>query len=163
MNTNIKKRRNQGFTIAELVVSIAIMGTMMSLVLPSFDSITLNMQASQNKTNMDMIRQVFFGYFYNTHMKGVAHLPPSPENDEGLMDEDWSSSPIYSSLSTETPNQLFSEGKIPTNANAHPFAYETWVDTAYIDSEGMKIDYYVRITDVDEDSPSFELSFTSPI
>jgi len=160
---NIKIRKNQGFTIAELVVSIAIMGTMMSLVLPSFDSITLNMQASQNKSNMDMIRQVFFGYFFNTHMKGVAHLPPSPDNDESLMDDDWSSTPIRSSLSTQTPNHLFSGGKIPTNANGNPFSYETWTDTSYSDYEGMKVDYYIRIADVDEDSPSFEISFTSAI
>ena len=74
---NILKKSSKGFTIAEFVVTIALMGTMMSVVLPSFDSITLNMQASQNKTNMDMIRQVFFGYFYDTHMKGFAHLPPA--------------------------------------------------------------------------------------
>jgi type II secretory pathway pseudopilin PulG len=157
------KKGNKGFTIAEFVVTIALMGTMMSVVLPSFDSITLNMQASQNKTNMDMIRQVFFGYFYDSHMKGIAHLPPSPANEEGLMNEDWANEIINENMSLSTPNDLFSAGVIPNNANGNPFAYETWTDTTYLGSDGMKVDYFVRITDVDEDSPSFEVSFTSAI
>ena len=152
---NALRKSSKGFTIAEFVVTIALMGTMMSVVLPSFDSITLNMQASQNKTNMDMIRQVFFGYFYDTHMKGVAHLPPSPTNEEGLMDEEWANEIISNDMMPTTPNELFSAG--------HPFAYETWTDTTFLGSDGMKVDYYVRITDVDEDSPSFEVSFTSAI
>jgi|TARA_B110000881_G_C18446453_1_gene448717 type II secretory pathway pseudopilin PulG len=160
---NYLKKTSKGFTIAEFVVTIALMGTMMSVVLPSFDSITLNMQSSQNKTNMDMIRQVFFGYFYDTHMKGVAHLPPSPDNDEGLMDEEWSNLEMRSSLSPATPNDLFSGGKVPTNANGYPFSYEMWTDTTYLGSDGMKVDYFVRISDVDEDSPSFEISVTSAI
>ncbi len=160
---NALRKSSKGFTIAEFVVTIALMGTMMSVVLPSFDSITLNMQASQNKTNMDMIRQVFFGYFYDTHMKGVAHLPPSPNNEEGLMDEEWANEIISNDMMPTTPNELFSAGEIPTNANGHPFAYETWTDTTFLGSDGMKVDYYVRITDVDEDSPSFEVSFTSAI
>ena len=122
---NILKKGSKGFTIAEFVVTIALMGTMMSVVLPSFDSITLNMQASQNKTNMDMIRQVFFGYFYDTHMKGIAHLPPSPTNEDGLMDEEWANEIISSDMIPTTPNELFSAGEIPKNANGHPFAYET--------------------------------------
>ena len=56
-----------------------------------------------------------------------------------------------------------SAGSIPSNANGNPFAYETWTDTTYLGSDGMKVDYFVRITDVDEDSPSFEVSFTSAI
>jgi len=107
------KKGSKGFTIAEFVVTIALMGTMMSVVLPSFDSITLNMQASQNKTNMDMIRQVFFGYFYDTHMKGIAHLPPSPANEEGLMNEEWANEIINEDMSLSTPNDLFSAGAIP--------------------------------------------------
>ena len=160
---NHLKKVSKGFTIAEFVVTIALMGTMMSVVLPSFDSITLNMQSSQNKTNMDMIRQVFFGYFYDMHMKGSAHLPPSPENEDGLMDDEWSSSEINTSISSRTPNDLFSSGVIPTNANGYPFSYETWTDTTFQGSDGMKVDYYIRISDLDEDSPSFEISFTSAI
>jgi len=53
--------------------------------------------------------------------------------------------------------------RFPNNANGNPFSYETWTDTTYLGSDGMKVDYFVRITDVDEDSPSFEVSFTSAI
>jgi hypothetical protein len=90
-------------------------------------------------------------------------LPPSPENEDGLMDDEWSSSEINTSISSRTPNDLFSSGVIPTNANGYPFSYETWTDTTFQGSDGMKVDYYIRISDLDEDSPSFEISFTSAI
>jgi len=35
-----------------------------------------------------------------------------------------------------------------------------WIDTVYADEYSLELDYFIRLTDIDEDSPSFETSIT---
>ena len=58
------------------------------------------------------------------------------------------------------PKHLFSDGRGPLNSNHKPFAYETWQDTLPVTGG---IGYYIKISDIDEDSPSYEKSFTHSI
>ena len=51
-------------------------------------------------------------------------------------------------------------GNVPRNTNGNPFAYEMWIDTVYADEYSLELDYFIRLTDIDEDSPSFETSIT---
>ena len=65
-----------------------------------------------------------------------------------------------STRSPQAPKDLFSRVEVPKNANNNPFRYETWQDTVATTGE---IWYYIKIEDIDEDSPSYEKSFTYSI
>ena len=154
----IKENRN-GFTMTEFVVTIAIMGTLLSMAVPKFTNVSEETQAERNLANMHTIREVFFHYFYRSmQRKGyVAHFPPAPTNANGLMDEEWSRAAIDSSISLTSPNNLFSRGEVPKNANNNPFKYSTWSDTVQYTGE---IRYFIKIEDSDLDSPTYGKSFT---
>ena len=90
----------------------------------------------------------------------VSHFPPEPTNENKTMDDSWAETPMDSTLSPIAPNNLFREArslKIPTIT---PFKYTTWKDTVSITGE---IRYYIKIEDIDLDSPSYGKSFTYSI
>ena len=95
--------------MTEFVVTIAIMGTLLSMAVPKFTNVSEETQAERNLANMHTIREVFFHYFYRSmQRKGyVAHFPPAPTNAGGLMDDEWSRAAIDSSISLTSPNNLF--------------------------------------------------------
>ena len=93
-------------------------------------------------------------------MNGNPHFPPTPVNSDTLMDQSWANTPINPQESLKTPSDLFSDGEIPKNANDYPFKYSTWSDTLITTGE---IRYFIRITDVDEESAAFGKSFTHSI
>jgi len=144
----------------ELVVTLAIVGILMSVSVPSYYNLRINIQERQAVTNMNIIRETFFQYFYRAHMAGNPHFPSTPDNEEKLMDSDWISTAIDSTNSPVTPKHLFSDGKVPTNLNRNPFAYESWADTLSATGE---IRHYIKLEDIDEDSPSFAKTFTYSI
>ena len=151
-----------GFTMMELVVTLAFMGVLISFAIPAYNGVSEEMQGKRNEANMQTIREAFFHYFYRMHQqKGrIAHFPPPPENEEKVMDDNWASTPMDSALSFQAPENLFATGELPKNANNNPFMYETWNDTNQVTGEVM---YYIKIEDIDEDSPSFGKSFTYSI
>ena len=158
-----KKINNiSGFTMMELVVTLALMGVLISFAIPAYNGVSEEMQGKRNVANMQTIREAFFHYFYRMHQqKGrIAHFPPPPENEMNIMDDDWASTPMDSLLSPMAPEDLFATGELPKNANNNAFLYETWNDTIEITGEVM---YYIKIEDIDEDSPSFGKSFTYSI
>ena len=152
--------KNNAFTMMEFVVTVAILGTLLSVALPSYHSTTLMVQEKTSLSKMHTIRETFFQYFYRTHMDGDPHFPLTPTNTDTLMDESWANTPIDPQVSLKTPADLFSDGKVPKNANNQPFKYSTWKDT--ISSTG-EIRYFIRITDVDTESAAFGKSFTHSI
>ena len=111
---------------------------------------------------MQTIREVFFHYFYRMHQESgrSAHFPPAPTNETRVMDDEWSRTPMDSTRSPQAPRHLFSRSEVPKNANNNPFKYETWQDTVAATGE---IRYYIKIEDIDQDSPSYEKSFTYSI
>ena len=157
-NTQIKD--NNGFTMMEFVVTLTILGILMSVAVPSYHNVRERVIERNNITNMNVIRETFFHYFYQTHMRGNPHFPLTPNNEDKLMNIEWSDIPIDSSYSPLAPKHLFSDGRVPLNSNHNPFAYETWQDTLQVTGE---IVYYIKISDIDEDSPSYEKSFTHSI
>jgi len=154
-----KRLNKNGFTMTELVVTVALMGTLLSLAAPKFTNVSEETQGERNIANMHTIREAFFHYFYRSMQRegNVAHFPPSPENENNLMDDEWAETVIDSSISLTSPNNLFSRGAVPKNANSYPFKYTTWKDTVEITGE---IRYYIKIEDIDLDSPSYGKSFT---
>ena len=111
---------------------------------------------------MQTIREVFFHYFYRMHQTSgrSAHFPPPPTNQTHVMDDEWASTPMDSTLSPQAPKHLFSQDEVPKNANNNPFRYETWMDTVSATGE---IRHYIKLEDIDEDSPSFAKTFTYSI
>lgn len=157
-----KIKTNPGFTMMELVVTLALMGVLISFAIPAYNGVSEEMQGKRNVANMQTIREAFFHYFYRMHQqKGrIAHFPPPPENEMKIMDDDWANTPMDSLLSPMAPKDLFASGELPKNANNNAFLYETWNDTIEMNGEVM---YYIKIEDIDEDSPSFGKSFTYSI
>ena len=156
-----KKSTSKGFTLAEFVVTIAIMGTLLGVALPSYSNITFNAQDAINIANMERIKNTFSQYMFDAHIQGHPHLPSLPDNNDNLMDDDWENTIISNQVVPgRTPSDLFGGGHVPRNTNGNPFSYEMWIDTVHADNYSISLDYYIRLTDVDEDSPSFETSVT---
>lgn len=138
-------RNSKGFTLAELVVSVALMGVLFSFALPAYQSSVMETQHQINLTNMIIIKQTFMRYWLEGHMKGNPQYPPMSENDK--LDE------AYSEVLLDdgrTVSDLFS-GDMPMNSNNNPFSYYTETDT----SEFNLVTYRIIISDEDEDSPSY--------
>ena len=78
---NKKIKTNSGFTMMELVVTLALMGVLISFAIPAYNGVSEEMQGKRNVANMQTIREAFFHYFYRMHQqKGrIAHFPPPPE------------------------------------------------------------------------------------
>ena len=146
-----KELSTNGFTMTELVVTVALMGTLLSLVAPKFTNVSEETQGERNIANMHTIREVFFHYFYRSmQRKGyVAHFPPEPSNPNKLMDDEWSSAAIDSTISLTSPNNLFSRGVVPKNSNNNPFFLKLqgsprifdcvlifWFSTTYLNNLG---------------------------
>lgn len=140
------RNSNDGFTLAELVVSISIMGIVMSFAIPTFGNVTMDTQRQINRANMSIIKDTFLRFYQETHMKGNPQLPTEPDNN--LLDVEYLTSILSDG---RTPNHLFS-GNLPFNTNRQPFMYEIKSDT----SEYGYVTKLFIITDVDEDSPSYE-------
>ena len=140
------RNSNAGFTLAEMVVSIALVGVVMSFAIPTFSNVTMDTQRQINLANMSIIRDTFLRYYQETHMKGNPQLPKEPENN--LLDGEYRQIVLSDG---RTPNHLFS-GDLPFNSNQNPFKYEIESDT----SEQGYITKLFIISDVDEDSPSYE-------
>ena len=155
----MRKRFNiSGFTMTELVVTVALMGTLLSLAAPKFTNVSEETQGERNIANMHTIKHFPLFLQINAKEGYVAHFPPSPDNENNLMDDEWAEAAIDSSISLTSPNNLFSRGGVvPKNANNYPFKYTTWKDTVQITGE---IRYYIKIEDIDIDSPSYGKSFT---
>ncbi len=157
-----QKTATDGFTLMELVVTVVLLGILVSASIPAYNGVAERTQGKRNEANMQTIREVFFQYFFRMHQTSgrIAHFPPAPTNENRVMDDEWVSAPMDSTRSPRAPKDLFSRDEVPKNSNNNPFRYETWQDTVAATGE---IRYYIKIEDIDQDSPSYEKSFTYSI
>ena len=153
------KKNQNGFTLNELVVTISILGIIAGTAIPRFSKVQYQTQKDTNVTNMNVIRETFFQYYYRNHMAGNPHFPPSPTDGDHLMDEEWAHAPIDSTISNLAPKDLFSTGHVPINSQDNPFYYET---TYELQSDGT-MKHSITLKDTDPDSPSFNQSYTYSI
>jgi len=140
------RNSNDGFTLAELVVSISLVGVLMSFAIPSYQSNVLATQRQSNITNMEVIKTTFMMYWQEGHMIGNPNFPPQPENNQ--MDLEFKAQVLSDGRMV---NDLFS-GDLPRNSNNNPFYYYVQSDT----SETGFVSQMIIIVDEDEDSPSYE-------
>jgi len=140
------RNSNDGFTLAELVVSISLVGILMSFAIPSYQSNVLATQRQSNITNMEIVKTTFMMYWQEGHMIGNPNFPPQPENNQ--MDLEFKAQVLSDGRMV---NDLFS-GDLPMNSNNNPFYYYVQSDT----SETGFVTQVIIIVDEDEDSPSYE-------
>ena len=140
------RNSNDGFTLAELVVSISLVGVLMSFAIPSYQSNVHATQRQTNVSNMEIVRQTFMMYWQEGHMIGNPNFPPQPENNQ--MDLEFKAHLLPDGRMV---NDLFS-GELPFNTNNNPFNYYVRSDT----SETGFVTQVIIIVDEDEDSPSYE-------
>ena len=144
----------------ELVMALAILGTLLGTALPMYSRLTDQTQADRNRTNMNVIRETFFHYFYRTHMAGNPHFPSTPNNTDNVLDDEWSETTIDPIMAPGvSPNSLFTENGVPKNSNGNPFSYQTYNDTLV--TGGVR--YFITLEDIDMESPSYQESFTHSI
>ena len=133
-----------GFTLAELVVTVVLVGIIAATAIPTFNNVVVSAQLQINKSNMETIKNAFMRYYYTSQM----NFPPVPENE--LLDSEYKDLVLPDG---RTPDDLF-DGKngLPYNSNGNPYSYYYESDT----SETQFVTRRIVIKDVDEDSPSFE-------
>jgi len=133
-----------GYTLAELVVTIVLLGTLTAMAVPTYNKVINKAQKQANLSDMETIKNTFMQYHYVTHMQGNPHFPPQSENS--LLDS------TYREITLEdgrTPDQLFS-GNLPYNSNKNPYMYYWDNDT----TESGYVTKRIIIKDTDPDSPS---------
>ena len=136
---------SKGFTLIELVVTIALVGILVGSVIPTFHRAVNETQSSVNISNMTIIKQSFMQYYYDNHMSGNPHFPQLPENS--LLDSTYRKLELGDG---RTPDMLFS-GDLPYNTNQKPYTYY-WDN----DTTNGHITQRIVIKDIDPDSPSYD-------
>ena len=137
-------KNSNGFTLIELVVTIALVGILVGSVIPTFFSTVNQTQSSVNISNMTIIKQSFMQYYYDNHMSGNPHFPQLPQ--DSLMDATYRQTILGDG---RTPDMLFS-GDLPYNTNQNPYIYYWEHDTL-----NGHITKRIIIKDTDPDSPSY--------
>jgi len=133
-----------GFTLAELVVTIVLVGIIAATAIPTFNNVVVSAQLQINLSNMEIIKNAFVRYYYTTQM----NFPTVPENNQ--LDSEYKDLVLPDG---RTPDNLFN-GKdgLPYNSNGNPYSYYYESDT----SETQFITQRITIKDMDLDSPSYE-------
>ena len=91
-----------GFTLAELVVTIVLVGIIAATAIPTFNNVMVSAQLQINKSNMETIKNAFMRYYFVTQ----DDLPPVPENN--LLDSEYKDLVLSDG---RTPDNLFN-GKV---------------------------------------------------
>ena len=136
-------KNSAGFTLAELVITIVLVGILAVTTIPTYNLLINNSQSQINISNMHIIRDTFIQYHYDSELDG---FPTEPENY--LLDSTYREIILSDG---RTPDMLFS-GDLPYNANNNPYTYYLESDT----NEAGWITERMVVSDLDPDSPSFE-------
>ena len=110
---------NDGFTFAEMIVTVAILGTLISIAVPKFTELTFESKIRKSESTLINIQQAFFTHYFNSTFIGKPEFPPSPQ--DSLMTIEWSNLPLL--FNGTTAANLFINGKIPLNPNRKPYIY----------------------------------------
>ena len=133
-----------GFTLAELVVTVVLVGIIAATAIPTFNTVMVSAQLQINLSTMETIKNAFVRYYYTTQM----NFPIVPENNQ--LDSEYKDLVLSDG---RTPDNLFSgKNGLPYNSNGNPYNYYQENDTS---STGL-VTRRITIKDMDEDSPSYE-------
>ena len=70
-----QKSAADGFTLMELVVTVVLMGILVSVSIPAYSGATERTQGKRNEANMQTIREVFFHYL-KVELEVWPYKPP---------------------------------------------------------------------------------------
>ena len=133
-------KNSNGFTLIELVVTIALVGILLGTTIPTFHRVVSETQKQVNVSNMGIIKDTFMQYYYDNHMSGNPHFPQVPV--DSLLNNSYRQITLGDG---RTPDDLFS-GDLPYNTNNKPYIY-------YWDNDLTT--KRIVIKDIDLDSPSY--------
>ena len=112
-------RRNAGFTLMEVIVTIGIIAILSLLVQPHFTALLVRSKVNKSQATLTNIEQAFVTFFWEGLISGGAQFPPTPP--DSLMDREWSDSNVL--INGKNPGSLFSTGIVPINPLRHPYIY----------------------------------------
>ncbi len=116
---NLANNDSHGFTFAEMIVTVAILGTLASIAIPKFTELTFQSKIRKSEAALINIQQAFFNHYFNSSFAGAAEFPPDPS--DSLMTLEWSLLPLL--FNSATPASLFRNGRVPLNPNKKPYFY----------------------------------------
>lgn len=128
----VLKLKNGGFTLLELIVTVAIMTVLTAIAVPIYTEYTYKSKIQVSESNMVSVKQAFVKHFYMSVMARQPEFPPAPA--DSVLDDEWASSTIL--YDSSTPVFLFSEGYFPKNGFGNCFKYAILPPTGF-DEQGF--------------------------
>lgn len=126
------KYRNLGFTLIELVMVIAIVGILMAIAIPSYNSSTTKARRTDGQTAlMDvMVRQERFYTENNTYTTDLGDLPAQETSPEGyytISADDCGTGIDSCVILTATPGDAQeSDGELTLNSRGQKLPADKW-------------------------------------
>ena len=114
-----------GFSLIELIVTVAILGMLAVVSTPIYTKISANAKIAKSEADLESIRTAFVNHYYNSMLSGNREFPPAPS--DSLMTANWSNTAAL--FDGRTPAELFSEGKISLNPMGNTYKYILREDT----------------------------------
>lgn len=99
------QRRRGGFTLIELMISIAIIGSLAAIGIPSFQRFQMRARAGEGRTNLAAIRTAEESYFaeFQTYI-GAGPNPPLPS---GVSSQSWPLGTPFDQLGFEPEGSVY--------------------------------------------------------
>lgn len=110
-----------GFTLLELIVTVAIMATLAAVAIPTYLKSQSDAQLRTSQANMINIKQAFINNFYYSVIdRGKKEFPAEPSDNQ--MTFNWANNTIL--YNGGTVSGLFSGGQIIYNPYNNPYLYK---------------------------------------
>ncbi|MCH8011339.1 MAG: prepilin-type N-terminal cleavage/methylation domain-containing protein [Candidatus Marinimicrobia bacterium] len=122
-----------GFSLVELIVTVAIIGMLAVVAVPIFTELSANAKIAKSEADLESIRTAFVNHYYNSMLFGQPGFPEPPA--DGLMTSTWADTTTL--FDGGAPASLFSEGKIPTNPMGNSYEY------SFLDDAGGRVGGFI--------------------
>lgn len=131
-----KGMASQGFTLLELIITVAIMGILAAVVTPSYLETQTEAKLVMSQTNISQLKQGFINLYLQGFMEHNQDVWPDEPSDN-KMTFSWADNTIL--YDGRSVSQLFNGSKIIYNPYDHPFLYTLLPATAH-EQAGIRID-----------------------